>query len=114
MHGVTDVKGYEEDNPIGSFRLTSVTLEIKVEHMNTNFTTWLDTFLAEKGTDLEHRFEVDGPSGLNSIPVGCVVEALRSAPRHEQDAVRDMLVRIDFANGDHLHFLGHLAGALAR
>ena len=34
-----------------------------------NFNKWLDTFIEEKGYDLEQVFEVDGPSGWNMIPL---------------------------------------------
>lgn len=78
------------------------------------FNQWLDTFIEEKGIDLERSFEVDGPSGWNLIPVGCVVEAIHGAPRHEQAAIKNTLVKIDFHNGDVYHFLRHLAGAIAQ
>jgi hypothetical protein len=79
-----------------------------------SFGRWLDTFLEEKGIDLEETFEVEGPSGANFIPVGCIVELAKSAPSSEQAGIKGMLVRIDFANGNVRHFLKHLAGAVAR
>lgn len=69
--------------------------------------------LSEKGVDLEERFQVEGPSGENSIPVGCIVDAMIAAPAHERHAIKSTLVRIDFANGNVRHFLAHLAQALA-
>lgn len=43
--------------------------------MNKNFKEWFETFLSEKGIDLEEAFEVEGEEwGMNHIPVGCVVE----------------------------------------
>lgn len=77
------------------------------------FANWLTTFLDEKGIDTEERFEVEGKSGTNSIPVGCLVEAMVQAPAHEQRAIKAACVRIDFLNGDVRHFLRHLAQALA-
>ena len=77
------------------------------------FTKWLETFITEKGLDLEMRFNVEGASGNNSIPLGCVVEAMKSAPAREQSAIKDMIVKIDFRNGDVAHYFGHLAQALA-
>jgi hypothetical protein len=42
---------------------------------NKEFCTWLDTFVEEKGIDLERTFEVEGKDwGLNIIPVGVIVE----------------------------------------
>lgn len=77
------------------------------------FDKWLDTFIEEKGLDLEHIFEVEGPLCTNFIPLGNVVEAMKLAPPHEQKEIKAMVVRIDFANGDVMHFFGHLAKALA-
>lgn len=42
------------------------------------------------------------------------MEAMFSAPAHEQAAIKTTLVKIDFRNGDILHFFRHLAGAIAR
>jgi uncharacterized Fe-S cluster-containing radical SAM superfamily enzyme len=78
------------------------------------FTTWLDTLISEKGYDAEHTFTVQGESGPNHIPLGCVVEALRQAPKHEQAAIKANLVRLDFRNADLLKYFGHLAQALAQ
>lgn len=46
----------------------------------TAFTKWLDTFTTEKGLDMEQVFTVNGPSGDNHIPLGCVIDAIKSAP----------------------------------
>lgn len=77
------------------------------------FGLWLETFLSEKGIDLDEAIEVEGPSGLNLLDVGILVEAMKSAPAHEQRGIRAMLVRIDFAFGDVRHYLRHLAQAVA-
>lgn len=79
------------------------------------FTKWLDTYLAEANIDTERRFHVTGPSGeFNSIPVGVVVEHMKIASPDEQAEIKNIIVKIDFANGDVYHFLNHLAGAIAR
>jgi hypothetical protein len=77
------------------------------------FAKWLDTFLDEKGIDLETTLAVAGPSGENLIPVGCLVDLMKTAPAHEQRGIRDMIVRIDFRNGDVLDYFRHLAKAVA-
>ena len=79
----------------------------------TNFDRWLDTFISEKGYDLETFFEVDTPEQWHLIPLGVVVEAIKGAPAHEQQAIKAMLVKIDFHNGDALDYFRHLAQALA-
>lgn len=78
------------------------------------FDDWLDTFVAEKGLDTERIFEAEGASGLNIIPLAVVLEHLKIAPPAEQEAIRTVIVKIDFANGDVTHFFGHLAKALAQ
>lgn len=80
----------------------------------TNFSRWLDTLVSEKELDLEHIFSKEGESGLNVIPLACVLDAIKGAPAKEQAEIRNTLVRIDYRNGDIMHFFGHLAGALAQ
>lgn len=77
------------------------------------FTKWLDTFVAEKGLDTEHLFEVAGMSGTNLIPLGVVVDAIKSTGSREQAAIKTMIVKIDFLNGNVLNYFNHLAKALA-
>lgn len=78
-----------------------------------SFDRWIDTFIEEKGIDTEYLLSVDGLLGKNYIPVGCVIEAMKGAPKHEQQAIKNMIVKIDFVNGDILHFFNHLAQAIA-
>jgi hypothetical protein len=76
------------------------------------FAEWIDTFVDEKGLDTERLFEVEGPSGLNIIPLGVVVAAMKAAPAGEQEAIKAMLVKLDFINADCNGYFGHLAKAL--
>lgn len=78
-----------------------------------NFNNWIAAFISEKGIDLEQILIVEGESGPNRIPVGCVIEQIQAAPRSEQAQIKNMLVKIDFKNGDVLHFIKHLAKAMA-
>lgn len=78
------------------------------------FDKWLDTLIEEKELDTEHTFEVDGPSGWNLIPLGVVIEHIKIAPAHEQKKIQNILVKIDFCNGNVMHFFEHLAGAIAQ
>jgi len=79
------------------------------------FNKWIDTLVSEKGLDTEHVFEVEGKHwGLNSIPLGVVVEHMKIATSREQNQIKDVIVKIDFANGDVMHFFNHLAGAIAK
>lgn len=78
-----------------------------------SFNKWLDTFVEEKGLDTEFLFQVDGLLGTNFIPLGCVLDAIKSATPQEQKGIKDTIVKIDFRNGDVMHFFNHLAKALA-
>jgi hypothetical protein len=77
------------------------------------FINWLDTFISEKGLDLEQTFEVEGPSGVNVMPYGVVVEGIKGTNATEQVAIKAVIVKIDFINGDVLDYFRHLGQALA-
>lgn len=79
----------------------------------TTFTKWLDTFTAEKGLDTDQVLTVEGASGPNHIPLACLLDAIKSAPAREQEGIKSMVVRIDFRNGDVMHYFRHLAQAIA-
>jgi hypothetical protein len=80
---------------------------------NAKFTRWIDTFISEKGLDLDHRFQVEGKSGMNSIPLECLVDAIKSAPANEQIGIKSMIVKIDFLNKPVMPYFAHLAQAIA-
>ncbi|GHT70881.1 hypothetical protein FACS1894110_23090 [Spirochaetia bacterium] len=79
----------------------------------TVFETWLDTLIEEKGIDLESRFEIEGASGTNSFDYAVIIETIKHTGKQEQAAIKNMLVMIDFRNGDICHYFRHLAQALA-
>lgn len=78
----------------------------------TEFITWLDTFLEEKQLPYE-SWEIEADSGLHLIDTEVVVESIKNAPIQEQEKIKNVIVKIDFANGNVNHFFKHLAGALA-
>lgn len=77
------------------------------------FMKWLDTFISEKGIDRDELLEVEGPSGLNIMPVSMLVGLIKTAPKNERNAIKSMLVKIDFVNGDVRKYLAHLAKAVS-
>lgn len=79
---------------------------------NNSFKTWLETFISEKGIDGEQVLTVPGPSGDNHIPVGCIVESILQAPASEQAGIKNMIIKIDFVNGDVIRYFRHLAQAI--
>lgn len=77
------------------------------------FTKWLDTLIEEKNIDPTQGFTVEGPSGENHMTYENVIDAIKGASANEQNGIKNMLVRIDFANGDIRHYFRHLAQAIA-
>ena len=76
--------------------------------------TYLNNLISEKANiSMTTPIEVEGASGTNFMNVGVIVEHILIAPKTEQQAIKNVLVRIDFNNGDILDFFKHLAKALA-
>ena len=78
------------------------------------FNTWIDTFVEEKGLDLDHTFEVEGASGTNWISVAVVVEFFKSLPATVQNQVKTKIVEVDYHNGDMMHFFKFAAKGMAQ
>ena len=76
---------------------------------------YLETLISEKGLDLEGTIiEVEGQDwGLNIIELGAVVDYIMSSGPANQAKVKDTLVKIDFHNGDVMHFFKHVAKFMA-
>ena len=68
------------------------------------FYNWFTTFIEEKEIDMSR------PSGCTTI--GIVCQKVCNTTDDEQKKIKDILVKIDFANGDVCHFLDHLAGSI--
>ena len=77
---------------------------------------YLETLVEEKGLDLEATIiEVEGENwGLNIIPLGAIVDFILTSGEANQKAVKNTLVKIDFANGDVMHFFKHVASFMAK
>jgi hypothetical protein len=76
---------------------------------------YLENLIAEKNINASHVFEIETNSifGTNFIPLDVVIDAILSAAKSEIKEIRKTLVKIDFCNGDVMHFFKHLATALA-
>ena len=72
------------------------------------------TLVQEKGIDLETIIEVEGESGVNFIPLEMVIIFLEGGSRTAQRDAERHLTRIDFHNGDVMHFFKHIAKFMAR
>lgn len=72
------------------------------------FEKWLKLFIEEKEIDLEETFTI----GNNIFDYEYVVECIKAANPEEQANIKNMLVKIDFKNGNVRDFLRYLTNAL--
>jgi len=79
-----------------------------------NFSHWLDTFVSEKGLDIDHLFIVETDANIHMIDLATVIETCKLAPTNEQEQIRTTIVKIDFHNGDVMHFFKYLADFIAK
>ena len=81
---------------------------------NSAFKKWFQTFVDEKGIDLEATFSFENENGFNLMPYGVVVEAIAATESPaQQKAIKATIVKIDFFNGDVYHYFRYLGRALA-
>lgn len=76
-----------------------------------NFKTWFQTFLDEKSLPHEY-WEIEHEGDIHFIDSDVVIEAIMAAPASEQEAIKNMIVKIDFANGNVNDYFKHLAKGL--
>lgn len=75
------------------------------------FKNWFKTFIDEKALPFK-SWEILQDEQIHFIDSDVVIEAILSAPHHEQEAIKAMLVKIDFVNGDVNDYFKHLARGL--
>lgn len=78
------------------------------------FSEWIEIFIDEKGIDRERMIDIDLENSFHMIPVGSVIEQLKAESDGTQAQAKDILVKIDFRNGDVMHFFGFLAEKMAK
>ena len=65
------------------------------------FKEWLETFIDEKGLNLEETtIEFEDHNGFNIMPLGVIAEYLYQQPPEILNQVKNTIVKIDFANGE--------------
>jgi len=74
--------------------------------------SWFNTFFNEKNLPYVSWDLTDSSGTWHHLDNEVVIEMIKSAPAQEQAAIKDMLIRIDFANGDVNDYLKHLAQGL--
>lgn len=73
---------------------------------------YLYKLLEEKGIDLDETFSITANGNLNIFEYGAIIDTILCTTIKEQQCIRNMLIKIDFHNGDIKHYLRHLAQAL--
>ena len=77
-----------------------------------SFNNWFQIFLDEKNLPYA-SWEIQDETGTtNFIDNDVVIESIKNTSTTEQSKIRDILVKIDFHNGDVNHFFHHLATGL--
>ena len=75
---------------------------------------YLNTLLNEKGISTETVLEVQGADwGTNFIPVSSVIEFINSLDVNTQSKIKANFIKIDFYNGDVMHFMNYIAKGMA-
>ncbi len=79
---------------------------------NTEFDKWFDTFLEEKNLP-SVEWEIDDDMGFtNFINSDVIIETIKGTTLSEKIKIKDMIVKIDFVNGDVNDYFKHLARGL--
>ena len=75
---------------------------------------YLNTLLNEKGISTETVLEAQGFEwGTNFITVSAVVDFIDSLDAINKANVKAKFIRIDFLNGDIMHFMNYIAKGMA-
>jgi hypothetical protein len=103
----------DEDEKLVDVRVIEIeevaTLEKPIaEKPMSKFEIWFRTFIEEKDLPVVN-WEIEHNDNVHFIDNYDVVEIICEAPFHEQKKVKEILVKLDFHNGDINHFLEHLA-----
>lgn len=101
------------ENPLNDYLKDRETPKIEPKQENI-FNNWLDTFIEEKGIDLEQILEVKTEKNTHYFEVGNVIENIKTTTPEEQEEIKKTIIKIDFYNGDVVDYFKHLAQALAQ
>ncbi len=86
------------------------------------FNQWLDTFIEEKGIDTDHTFEfdkkdldIDAQANMNFIvETHAVISWIKKLDPETKAKIKDNFVKIDFFNGDPMHFMEFMAKGMIK
>ena len=101
-----------KENPLNDY-LMNRKMPIAETKEESAFDKWLDTFVEEKQIDLGQIIEIKTDDNIHYFEIGNIVENIKSTTPEEQAEIKNMIVKIDFYNGDVIDYFKHLAQALA-
>lgn len=79
-----------------------------------NFEKWIDTFIEEKNLDTNSTIEFDDENGFHIVELEVVIEFIKNIDSKIQEQIKTNFVKIDFANGDVMHFFDFLAKGMVK
>ena len=77
--------------------------------MSNRFNSWFDTFLEEKNLRYTAWDIVDSNGNTHFIDSDVVIDTIKNASSDDQKKIKNIIVQIDFLNGDVNHLFRHLA-----
>ncbi len=109
---IKDILEKVAENPMNDYLKDREVPETE-EKVKSAFNKWLDTFVEEKGIDLEQVIEIKTETNTHYFEIGNIVDNIKATTPEEQAGIKDMIVKIDFHNGEVVDYFRHLAQALA-
>lgn len=109
---IKDILEKVAENPMNDYLKGREIQEVE-EKVESAFNKWIDTFIEEKGIDLEQVIEIKTETNTHYFEVGNIIANIKATTPEEQAGIKDMIVKIDFHNGDVVDYFRHLAQALA-
>lgn len=100
------------ENPLNDYLKERNPEEYAEEKEENSFDNWLDNFIKEKEIDLDETFTIESNGQVHIFEIGNIIENIKATSSKEQNAIKDMIVKIDFHNGDVVDYFKHLAKAL--
>lgn len=101
------------ENPMNDY-LKDREIPTEKEQSESAFNKWLDTFIEEKGIDLKQVIEIKKEDNIHYFEIGNIVDNIKTTTPEEQEEIKNVIVKIDFYNGDVIDYFKHLAQALAK
>ena len=76
------------------------------------FKIWIDTFIKEKDLPMNETITIDNDGTIHIMTYQTIYEHMLIANDKEQEQIKNMIVRIDFMNGNILDYFRHLGKCL--